>query len=342
MKSVYIDGIGIISRCAMSASDLMEIAGGKAPEIKHGQLEFTSNVPSSKLRRCSRYSKLAAAAAEDARTDGNIPDSIDTTCVGTILSTGFGAADNYIKFSDSVVEGDPALCSPTIFSGIVPNSCVGQICIVNGYKGVSTVLVGGDPMEYTSLLFGGGKADVILCGSVEEYCQELFDSVNSLDAASGSDISEGTVILTVRGEKSADSYCGVSDFSSVLLPVYPLTDKADKKCIKLIADALSGISCKTIPDMVFTSANGTYFDEMEREAMDSVFGNKTVYAYPKKLFGETLGSGYMMSAALAAAVTKTGRASDSFADRTVDTVKTVLVTGIDVAGNYCCMLLEAC
>ena len=105
------------------------------------QLDFPSDVPSAKLRRCSRYSKLAAAAADFARKDGHIPDDIDGTRVGTIISTGFGASENNIQFSDSVVKGDPALCSPTVFSGTVPNSCVGQICIVNGYKGVSTVLM---------------------------------------------------------------------------------------------------------------------------------------------------------------------------------------------------------
>ncbi len=342
MKPVYIDGIGIISRCAMSAAELMKIAEGKIPEINGGRPEFTSNVPSSKLRRCSRYSKLAVAAADFARIDGKYPDDIDVTRVGTIISTGFGAAESNIRFSDSVARGNPALCSPTVFSGTVPNSCVGQICIVNGYKGVSTVLMGGDPLEYTSLLLSGKKADVILCGSVEEYSGELFDSIKTLKTAAGSDISEGTAVFTVRAEKSLNTYCKVSDFSSALLPVYPLTASADKQCSKLIAKAVSEICGDKVPDAVFTAANGTYFDSIEKEAMDSVFENRTVYAYPKRLFGETLGSGYMLSAALAAAVLKTGKVSDNFADKSLDSVKTILVTGTDTAGNYCCMLSEAC
>ena len=160
MKPVYIDGIGIISRCAMSANELLRITEGEAPETKSGMLDFTSDVPPAKLRRCSRYNKLAAAAADNARKDGNIPDDIDGTRVGTIISTGFGAVESNIKFSDSVVKGEPALCSPTVFSGTVPNSCVGQICIINGYKGVSTVLMGGT--LWNILLFCWAAARLML------------------------------------------------------------------------------------------------------------------------------------------------------------------------------------
>ena len=177
---------------------------------------------------------------------------------------------------------------------------------------------------------------------MEEYSSELFDSMSTLENARGSDISEGTVIFAVRPEKSSGSYCRVSAFSSVLLPVYPLTEFADKQGSVLMEGALSEICGENTPDMVFTSANGTYFDNIEKTAIDNVFSGRTVYAYPKRLFGETLGSGYMLSAALASAVLKTGRSSESFADRALDGIRSILVTGIDAAGNYCCMLLEAC
>ncbi len=338
MRPVYIDGIGIISRCAVSAEDLAEIVNGGSIKYESGRIEFKSNIPASKLRRCSRYSSLAAVAADGARIDADIPEDMDKYRIGTIFSTGYGASENNIEFSDSVVNGDPQKCSPTIFSGTVPNSCVGQVCILNGYKGVSTLLMGGDPLEYSALLLNNKKADVILCGSVEEYSEELFGSVMSYEAAQGCEVCEGTAIMALRAEKSGRSYCEVSDTASLSLPQYPYIHRLDDKCIQMIYDTVSG-SFPVIPDAVFTSENGTYFDNIERRALEMAFGSNTLYAAPKKLFGETLGSGYMLSAALACAALKQGKLPAVLGKK--ENVGSILVTGTDTVGNYCCVLLKA-
>lgn len=348
MNDVYIDGIGIISRCACSAEELEKTVCGGEPEIKSGMLEFTSQVPSSRLRRCSRYNKLAAAAADYARRDGDVGEEVDKTRVGTIISTGYGACESNIAFSDCVVKGNPAVCSPTLFSGTVPNSCVGQICIVNGFKGCSTVLMGGDPLEYSALLLSGERADVIFCGSVEEYSEELFGSLEASGILSNSEISEGTVIMTVRAEKTNNAYCKASGFASCSLPAYPYVHRLDGGCAEDISAAARSIyaACgNKSPDVVFTSANGSYFDEIERNALCAVFGEETAYASPKKLFGEALGSGYMLSTALAAVSLKAGRIPDGICDRPTESLyglKNILVTGTDPAGNYCCAFLEVC
>lgn len=338
MRPVYIDGIGIISRCTKSLEDLVGIINGDVIRYESGKLEFTSNIPAAKLRRCSRYNKLAAAAADHARIDADISDDIDKYRVGTIFSTGYGAVENNIAFSDQVVKGDPQKCSPTIFSGTVPNSCVGQVCILNGYKGVSTILMGGDPLEYSALLLNNKKADVIFVGSVEEYSEELFKSISSYEAAQGCEISEGTAIMTLRAEKNESSYCEVADFASVSLPEYPYVHKLDESCVDIISEAVSRFS-SSAPDVIFTSENGTYFDNIERCALEKVFADNLVYAVPKKLFGETLGSGYMLSTALASVVLKQKKLPTALGIK--ENVSSILVTGIDTVGNYCCVLLKA-
>lgn len=338
MRPVYIDGIGIISRCAKTVKDLEEIIKGGNICCENGRLEFTSGISDAKLRRCSRYNKLAAAAADQARADGNVPDDINKLRVGTIISTGFGAVESNIAFSDSVVKGEPLKCSPTVFSGTVPNSCVGQICILNGYKGVSTVLMGGDPLEYSALLLNTKRADVIFSGSVEEYSEELFNAVSSYETAKGCELSEGTAIMTLNSEKNERSYCSVSGFAIVSLSEYPYIHKLDESCSGIISDTVSQL-CSDAPDAVFTAENGTYFDSIERNALRKVFADRTVYTAPKKLFGETLGSGYMLSAALAAVVLKHGNLPAVLGAK--EAVRSILVTGIDTAGNYCCALLNA-
>ncbi|MGN0629874.1 MAG: hypothetical protein ACI4JN_00965, partial [Ruminococcus sp.] len=213
----------------------------------------------------------------------------------------------------------------------VPNSCVGQICIVGGYKGVSTLLMGGDPLEYSSVLLNTNKADKILCGSVESYFEELADSCLSLDAAKGCDICEGAAILTVSREKTDHIYCKVTAFSSASFSAYPYVHKiSEEEGTKVINECLEQLD-GNIPDVIFTSENGTYFDSIEHQVLKSRYEN-AVFVHPKKYFGETLGSSYMLSVSLAAAALKNNSFSKLYSS--------VLVTGIDTAGNYLCCRLE--
>lgn len=342
MKPVYINGIGIISRCAKSADELADICSGGNYNAGAGKLDFKTDIPSSKLRRCSRYSKIAAAAAELARTDGKIPDDIDKMETGTIISTGYGASENNIRFSDSVVNGDPALCSPTVFSGTVPNSCVGQICIINGYKGVSTVLMGGDPFEYSALLLGTNRADIIFAGSVEEYSEELTASVKSAGIIGDREISEGAAIMALSADETVPHYCKITSFGSASLGRYPYVHRTDSKsAISAMTEVIRSVCGEKIPDMVFTSENGSYFDEYERKAVNDILGEKIQYYAPKKLFGESLGCGYALSIALAAVSLKIGKAPNSAERSTADNdLKSILVSGIDTVGNYLCAFME--
>ncbi len=340
MNPVYIDGIGIISRCACSADELSALLNkDESYELhKTGKADYTPVVPSAKLRRCSGYTKLAAETAARAAEDGNITSESDKLRIGTIISTGFGAAESNTKFADSVVKGEPALCSPAVFAGTVPNSCVGQICIIGGYKGVSTLLMGGDPLEYAAMLLNSGKADTILCGSVEEYFNELVDSIMLSAAAQGCEISEGAAVLTVSAEKSDRTYCKAATFGSSSFEECPyLHEMSAEEAEEVISSAIKQLGTDS-PDIVFTCANGTYFDSIEQETLSKIFPQSIFYS-PKKLFGETLGSGYMMNISLAAAVLRKQKLPLS-SEMLSFPIKCIAVTGVDMAGNYLCALLE--
>jgi len=153
--TAYIQSIGIISRCAQSADDIIKVLNGNAPEISSLPVGFESQIPAAKMRRNSRYNKLACTAADNAVREAAIPEGSDHRRIGTIVSTGYGSSVYHSQFGDMTAKGVPGLCSPAVFSGTVPNSCVGQICILNDFRGASTVLTGGDPIEYTALLLSG-------------------------------------------------------------------------------------------------------------------------------------------------------------------------------------------
>lgn len=340
-KTVYINGIGIISRCACSADDLsVLISQNKANEIHTaGKIDYTPAVSSSLLRRCSRYTKLAAEAAERSAKDGNINSNGDMYRIGTVISTGYGAAEYNTMFAASVAKGDPALCSPLVFANTVPNSCVGQICMIGGYKGVSTLLMGGDPLEYTAMLLDSDKADTILCGSVEEYFGDLADAVMLTDAAKGCEISEGAAVLTVSSEKNNGTYCKAAMFGSSSFDQCPLLYKITAAEAENTIDPALKMLGTNSPDIVFSCANGTYFDDIEMNILKKFFPDSVFYS-PKRLFGETLGCGYMLSITLAAAALK-GQELSFLGSPVIPAVNSIAVTGIDMAGNYLCTLLEA-
>jgi len=288
---IYINGIGIISRCACSKEELIERCDGHYAPYRSLPLDFPIEIPSSRLRRNSRYNKIALAAADQALKDAHIPEKmenagLDSHRIGTVVSTGYGAAEYSSVFADSVVKGDPNGCSPSVFSGSVPNSCLGQICIINHLKGFSTVLAGGDPLEYSSLLLKTSRADHILAGSVEEFFPDLYNAFGTIDAAHGSDLSEGAAMAVLSNEKSDESYCAITGFGSINLGKSPL--------IHEIADPeeLTGVLHGVLqqfpePDVVFSAQNGTWFDCAEEKAAAEAFGDIPVKK-PKSLFGETL------------------------------------------------------
>ena len=345
MMEVYINGIGIISRCAYSKEELNSAVCGQIPPVKQLPLDFPIEIPSSRLRRNSRYNKLACAAADQALKDAGIPEmmergDLDSHRIGTIISTGYGAAEYSSVFADSVVKEDPNGCSPLIFSGSVPNSCVGQICILNHLKGFSTVLAGGDPLEYAAFLLETGRADYILSGSVEEYFAPLYDAFGELNAAKGCDLSEGAAMAVLSRKKTGESWCRITGFSNAYLGKCPyihclaegtevsgfMPDKS-RNLTGMLADVLRQMK-KEEPDAVFAAANGTWFDEAESEAIRNVFPGVPVIR-PKKIFGETLGCGYMMNVLLAAAAIKN------------ECYNRVVAAGADMIGNYCCAVLAS-
>ena len=319
---VYINGIGAISEAACIAEEFSALAEGRNHLAKGQMTEFASAVPASKLRRASRYSKLTVSAAAFALKDSET-EFTDPYRTGAVIASGYGAAEYNIQFSDQVQGGEPQLCSPSVFSQSVANSCLGQLCMIEGIKGESTMLRGGDPLEYASLLLETDRADIMLCGETEEWSEELIASFNSKEASSGAVISEGSAFAVLGTEKNGCTYCKVSDHSSAALGACPLLDERED-IASVIKEVLSDMPRNA--DVIFTAANGTWFDAVEAGCINEVFADIPSFV-PKAVFGETLGSSYMLSVCLAAAALKNG----SFRGRAC---VSVIVTGFDMTGNY--------
>lgn len=341
MNPIYINGVGVITKCAQTEEELVEASVKRMEDfVAEGKCEFKLAVPSSKVRRCSRYTKMAVSAAALAVKDC---ENTDPEHTGTIITTGYGAVESNISFADSVVNGDPELCSPSVFSATVPNSCVGQICIVNGFRGFSTILTAGDPLEYSALLLHTGRAGNILCGAVEEYNEELTAALRQGEILKHTPISEGSAMLLLSAEKKSDSYCMVTGFASGSFSKYPYLHEVEKEYAEdIITGTLLELSHDKKIDLVLTQRNGTYLDEVETKAFKKAFGDKTLLINPKDIFGETLGCGYLLNVAFGAVLLKAARYPSALTnEEAVETeVRTILVTGMDAHGNYLAVLLE--
>lgn len=323
MKPIYIQGVGVISRCALNFEDLLKIAADESFAVNFDKkLAFAPNAPSSKIRRAPRYTRMAVSASAQAKIDANLSDELDKARVGTIFSSGFGSLESTLEFSDSLLPGKPDLVSPILFSYSVANACVGQICILNGFTGFSTLLTAGDPLEYSAMLLSTDKADVIFCGATDEYTAELDAAIKSCGILQ--EISDGAAVL-ILSTNAEKSYCRIKKFSSGSLAAYPYIHKID---INDSAEVLAEIfSVYEEPEVILTSCNGSYFDAIEKSVLEEKF-KATRLIDAKKYFGETLGGGYMLNVALGAAFIKSGRC------------RSLLVAGIDVHGNYLTAFLD--
>lgn len=347
MDKVQIIGIGIISRAGTSIEEVWNSLDGKtAIEKREGRVAYVSSLPAGKRRRMNRYSDMTVYVSSEALKDGKIAmDDLDAYRIGTIFSTGYGPMESNLSFAKMALEEDPDLCSPTIFANTVSNACIGHVCVNLGCKGVSTIVMGSNSIGYSQMLMDKGDADYILSGSVEEYNEALYQCFRQNPYAADIDIGEAAVgLLLAKGEHKG-AYCRLVDFLEYNLGEYPLINKVEKEDIKQGETALKNFLSRQGQqiDAVFSAGNGSYFDEYEKELLENVLGGSVIYADRLKEYtGETLGSSFSVAIAVAAVCLKKGAIPEKLVSvkKEKREIKTALVTGYDVTGNYMVYFME--
>lgn len=334
MKPIYIESVGILSPAACSEEELLRLADkileGKTIEQPDFStpVEFSLGVPISKVRRASRYAKMAVATAGQATTKLE-----NKAATGTIFLTGYGSVESYATFTDSVVDGVPSLASPTVFSYTVPNSCLGQTCIAHGFRGSSTMLLAGDPTEYAALLLNVGSAERMLCGAIEERNNDLCASFSEAGVISGEIIADGAAMLLLSNVEG--NFGSLKGFSSVSLVAYPYTNEfslSQRQDSEIAVTEALGIFKANSPDIILATGNGSYFDEIEGRACREVFGDTPKLCKSKKFFGESLSASYLENMALGACLLRKAKENGKNYK--------VITTGLDTHGNYLAALME--
>ncbi len=327
MKPVYVQGIGVLARSAQTPQALALSLETQSQTYPRGPISYQSVIPPAKLRRCSAYVKLTCEAAERAAQDANLSPPFDPFRVGTIFSTGYGAVESNLQFGKTVIQNKPILCSPAVFAGTVPNAGLGQVCILGGYRGYSTLLMGGDPVEYSALLLQRGAADVVLCGAVEAYSEALFTALAAIPTVAGADLAEGAAVLALSGTAGPHTYARILATASAGFAAYPYRQRLSKAQLQSTVQTVLHSLQAAKPEAVLLSANGTYVDAVEKECVHAYFPEARMVT-PKTWLGETLGAGYMLNIAQACACVRQGL------------WRRVLALGIDPAGNFMGAIIE--
>ncbi len=342
MKPVYIQGLGFLSPAAADPGELQKLAGslwaGDCPSHKEFSepLEFLLGVPPGKVRRASRYAKMAVAVAQQALVDASVPQE-GRQALGTLFLSGYGSVASYVRFAEPVAAHTPSLASPMEFSFMVHNSSLGQVCIVFDLQGPSTMFMGGDPTEYASLLLSEGKAERILCGAIQERDADLCASFANAGQLDPQKLADGAVMLVLGGEPGAVPYGRITDWASAALPVYPYafpaSEEEQTEICRNIEEAWAGISPMDV-ELIITAGNGGPWDAWETEAIHRIC-NDRVRCLPAKAFlGEALSVSYMENIALGAAMLRRRAEGDRSAPGCI------VAAGMDVHGNYLLAKLE--
>lgn len=305
MQPVYINGIGIYGSTE------------KPQEL----------VPRNKLRRCPDYVKVAAQAAAKALSEAQLPAEVDKNRVGSVLATNFGPIEANISFTDEIYNDGPDMCSPTTFSFTVANSCGGQIAIINGFRGASTMLMGSNPLEFAQLLLNANKADYLVSGCVEECNDELVAGIRNCGQLQQLAEEPQAVMLLLSKSKAPQSYAALVGTKMAALSASPFIKACKNEDSQSIAELLQELAEQAKPDLVLAAANGTGFDAIELAGIKTGLGEIEIVK-TKTEGGETLGCGFMLNVALAARKLKEN-----------SELKSIVATGIDAAGNYLAGLL---
>lgn len=342
MGNIKVMGIGVISKLGNDLDEIWEKLDTNVETIDNqGKIDFESVVAKKKRRRMNRYSEMTVYTTNKALESSQIDmEVLDKTKVGTIFSTGYGPMVSNLAFAKMVHEGDQDLCSPTVFANTVSNTCVGHVCMEYGFQGVSTILMGSNNIAYSSSLLKKGVADHVVTGSVEEYCEELYEAFEQKEITKAVPVQEASVTFVLKkSDESSKGYCEIIETKDCNVGIYPLIEKVNEARVtqnitKLLKQVNGGNHSEI--DLIIDSSNGSYFDVLESGILTDIFGVQIPRINNvKKLFGETLGSSCNVGLLVGAMILEKGYIPEKLRQSIkTDRLETILVTGYDVSGNY--------
>ncbi len=336
MQRIFVTALSVISCVGADLDRYWEGINrprGTSPNELELPVPIPGNVDGRLARRMNRFSLMTLSASKMIMEE--LPaDRFDESRIGTVYTTGYGPLNSIITLSKQLESQGVDLVSPTVFTSTVYNSGLGHTCLSLKLKGVSTMLMGSNAIAYAADLLKADKADVILCGGVEEYCPELEESLKSKDyttsdqeflcrpldgARSGTRVTEGSAMLMLAGEKALTEcpdaiLCEIFGYASLATP-HNLARDPDQAGFDAMVQVMrlaleqARLSTDEIDGILMAAGGGRHVDKAEAKAIHEVFGARASSipaASIKGAIGETMGASFAFNAVTAALAIQKG------------------------------------
>jgi len=284
------------------------------------------------LRNLDRATKLLLCAGKLALDDAGLEiNPEDAGRAGISVGTTVGSLWSISEFDKSALRDGPHFVNPAEFPNTVINSPPSQLAIRLKSKGPCATISSGftsslDAVKYGIDLIRNKRAQIVLAGGVEEFCEQTylgFYKVNLLAGVKGPELScpfdkrrngvifgEGSAVLVLESQESAQKrgariYARILGYGTSFYPYainkYEPQGKGLKKAMKFALED-AGLSAENI-DYICAAANSTEeADLIETEVIKEVFAKyaKTILvSSTKSMLGET----FSAAGALAVAAT---------------------------------------
>jgi 3-oxoacyl-(acyl-carrier-protein) synthase len=260
-----------------------------------------------RLRRSGTISLLGAAAGFDALADAGLkPDSGLGARMAVVFAICSGGVNYTRRFYHEIVTQGANAASPLLFPETVYNAAASHLAALLGVNGQSYTMVGDSSVGLgaihfaTELLTMQPQLERCLVVGTEEADWLLADAFASWRMATRQDQFKvyGPSAGTIFGEGAAAVLIGRTGplaiaSASAGLPFYSFRESESAA-----REMFGSLRTEGLPDMVVSSANGTFADEVERKAFVEFYPSVPVYAL-KPAAGEALGASALLQVAAA-------------------------------------------
>jgi 3-oxoacyl-[acyl-carrier-protein] synthase II len=283
----------------------------------------------------SRFSQMALVAAKLAIEDAGLDLSAqDRRRTGVLLSADFGPIESVDRYLTALLSEGPEAVSPMLFARTVTNVAVGDVARHFGLKGPSSMLTADESICYAFDLLRDGRADLIVCGGLDELSHAVFWSYKGLgllaESSAASQVSyqpyaggsntfplgEGAAFLVLERlqhvvDRRAPIYAEVLGYSTVCgqnSNYLPCDRTAEDLCSSMCsAINSSGTSFSEIAVVVGCASSHAELGRAELTAVSSIFGKNGVQLTSiKGAVGETFGSSGALAVSAGALALKNG------------------------------------
>jgi 3-oxoacyl-(acyl-carrier-protein) synthase len=302
----------LLHRHEASATTISEQFGDRSYCVFRVPESVMANFAHPRLRRASVISRFAAAAGLDAlRAAGLEPGSNDGERTALIFAISNGGVIYTKRFYSDIVQSGAQSASPLLFPETVFNAPASHLAAILGITGATYTLVGDGAVGLAAvkmaedlmanealdhcLVVGTEEIDWLLCDAYRRW--RLLRSSPPIEPFSaqqrGMILSEGAgaILLARQGPFTIECAHPGRCFSK-------RAEAGD--ILKQILNALS----ETQIDFVISSANGTFVDRAESEAIGQIVPDALVYT-GKPALGESVGAAALWQIILATQALRT-------------------------------------